>query len=340
MLENATRICEAKFGVLYSADGDAFPRGGLTRRPAVVCRSCGSAAPIPPKPRDCAGRARGKQTVRQLLPMRRQNGPISMRRSSIRAAALSNRRCADPFLVPMLKEGKLVGAFAIFRQEVRPSPISRSSWCRTSPPRPSSRSRTRGCSTSCASSLQQQTATTDVLKVISRSTFELETVFETLLEIAVRSAMRSRGRCARTTERLPRRSRSIMRRQRSTEFFETCPMSRHPPERSLCAVEPERSRDLRIKADPGYRRFRSSRDVDRASAPLSCADAQGKRAVGAIASIAQEVQPSPTSRSHWYELRRPGGDRHRERAVVRASCISAPTISLSCWSSRPRPRKC
>ena len=49
------------------------------------------------------------------------------------------------------------------------SPTSRSLWSRTSPPRPSSRSRTRGCSANCANSLQQQTATADVLKVISRS---------------------------------------------------------------------------------------------------------------------------------------------------------------------------
>ena len=56
-------------------------------------------------------------------------------------------------IVPMLKEDVLVGAIAIYRQEVRRSPKSRSSWSRTSPRRPSSPSRTRGCSTSCAKSL-------------------------------------------------------------------------------------------------------------------------------------------------------------------------------------------
>ena len=86
----------------------------------------------------------------------------------------------------MLKEGELIGAISIYRQEVRPLPTSRSSWSRTSPPRPSSLSRTRGCSTSCAKSLQQQTATADVLKVISRSTFDLQSVLDTLVESAAR----------------------------------------------------------------------------------------------------------------------------------------------------------
>ena len=54
-------------------------------------------------------------------------------------------------VVPMLKENELVGAFGIYRQEVRPFTPNRLSWCRTSPPRPSSPSRTRGCSTNCGS---------------------------------------------------------------------------------------------------------------------------------------------------------------------------------------------
>ena len=49
-----------------------------------------------------------------------------------------------------------------------------------SPPKPSSPSRTRGCSTSCVNRLQQQTATSDVLKAISSSLDDLTLVFETI----------------------------------------------------------------------------------------------------------------------------------------------------------------
>ena len=84
----------------------------------------------------------------------------------------------------MLKDDELIGAIVIYRQEVRPftdKQIELVDELRRT--RPSSRSRTRACSTSCAESLQQQTATADVLKVISRSTFDLQAVLDTLVAL-------------------------------------------------------------------------------------------------------------------------------------------------------------
>ena len=90
--------------------------------------------------------------------------------------------------VPMLKDDELIGAFSIYRQEVRPFTEQQIALLTNSPIRLLLLSRTRACSMNCglSESLQQQTATADVLKVISRSTFDLQAVLETLLQSAAR----------------------------------------------------------------------------------------------------------------------------------------------------------
>ena len=66
--------------------------------------------------------------------------------------------------VPLLKDNELVGSMTIYRQEVRPFTDKQIELVKNFAAKPSSPSRTRGCSTSCANRCQQQTATADVLQ--------------------------------------------------------------------------------------------------------------------------------------------------------------------------------
>ena len=103
----------------------------------------------------------------------------------------------------MLKENELIGAIAIYRQEVRPFTDKQIELV-TELRRPGRhRHREHAAAQRAARDpLQQQTATADVLKVISRSTFDLQPVLDTLVEVggaAVRGRITAGIRRAKAT---------------------------------------------------------------------------------------------------------------------------------------------
>jgi GAF domain-containing protein len=184
MLENATRICDAKFGLLFSYDGKLFNTIAARNVPPSLLDFIEQRGAFLPPP---------ETALHDMLMTRNVAHRADASASPVQSAPVRLGGAKAFLTVPMFKDKALVGAIAIYRQEARPFTEKQITLLQNFAAQAVIAIENTRLLNELRQSLDRQTATSEVLSVISSSPGDLKPVFDAILENTTRICQASFG---------------------------------------------------------------------------------------------------------------------------------------------------